>query len=150
MPGVGGMILTWENRITWGKVCSIATLSTTIPTVFFNSGRAETLTRLQAEGSGFESGRSERFFPFSKTSKPAVGPIQTPITLVPGLFVGGRLDGAWRCPRAPNSEVKNVWSYTFPPPYMPSWHGLGQQLFYILIHTADGPRGVRLYRCVWL
>jgi len=64
--GVGGMVLKWEIRSTWGKkVCSSATLSTTNPTVFY-SGRAETLTRLRAEGPGFESGLSEGFSPSQK------------------------------------------------------------------------------------
>ena len=94
MSGVGGMVLKWENRSTWGKkICSSATLSTTNPMVFY-SGRAVTLTRLRTGWSGVQIRPEQGIFPLSKASKPGVGSSQRHITWVRGLFVGGRVGGA--------------------------------------------------------
>jgi hypothetical protein len=68
------------------------------------STRAGIATRYGLEGPGIEF-RWWRDFPHP--SRPALGPTQSPIQWVPGLFSGGKAAGAWRWPPTPSSaEVR--------------------------------------------
>jgi hypothetical protein len=57
---------------------------------------------------------------FNTTSRPALGPTQSPIQWVPGaVSVGVKRPGREADDSLPSSaEVKNAWSYTFTPQYV--------------------------------
>jgi hypothetical protein len=83
-------------------------------------------TRYGLDGPGIES-RLGQDFP--KLSRPALGPTQPPIQLVPGLFPGGKAAGAWRWPPTPSStEVKERVELYLYSRSGPSWPVLGWTL----------------------
>jgi hypothetical protein len=72
----------------------------------------------------FESRQGLGIFLFTTVSRPALGPTQPPIQLVPGtLSVGVNRPGR-EADHSPTSivEVKNAWTYTSTPPTV--LHGL--------------------------
>jgi hypothetical protein len=64
--------------------------------------------------------RMVEIFLFTTASRPALGPNQPLIQLVPGaLSVGANRPGNETDHSPPSgAEVKNAWSYTFTPPYV--------------------------------
>jgi hypothetical protein len=68
------------------------------------------------DGLGLESCLGQEIFIFSITSRPALGPTQCLVQLVPGLFPGDRAAGLEVDHSSPIVEVKNEWSYTTAPP----------------------------------
>jgi hypothetical protein len=82
------------------------------------------VTRLQAGRPGFNSWQGDETFLFATTTRPALGPTQTPIQWVlgapsPGVkWIGCETDHS-----PPYSvEVKNEWSYTSTPHVFMVWY----------------------------
>jgi hypothetical protein len=68
---------------------------------------------------GFKSRQELGMFPFTTTSRPALGPTQSPVKWIPGSLSLGIKRPEHEADHSPPSstEVKNVWSYTSTPQY---------------------------------
>jgi hypothetical protein len=57
-------------------------------------------------------------FSFTIGSRLSLGPTQSPVRWVLGLFPGGKTTGSWSWPFTPSrAKVKNAWRYTSTPQY---------------------------------
>jgi hypothetical protein len=97
---------------------------------------------LLAGWSGFESRQRPGIFFFTTASRPALGPTQPPVQLVPGaLSLGVKRPGREHDHSPPSSaEVKNAWSYTSTPQNaFIAWYSVkaqGQFYLYITSYQA--------------
>jgi hypothetical protein len=84
-------------------------------------------------------GREKEDFLFSKTSRPALGPIQLLIQWAPAFLPEGEQPGREVNPSPPASaEVKNEWSYTSTP--ATCFHGL-ERLNFTFTFVKEGGEG---------
>jgi len=86
------------------------------------------LTGYRLDRPGFQSQQAKRLF--CKTSRLALGPTQTPIQWVSGLFPGGKAARAWSWPLTSIYRRGKEWAelYIYSP-WMPSWSGQIQLYF---------------------
>ena len=75
------------------------------------------VTRVEDGRLGFETRQEQEISFLSKTSRPTMGPTQSPIRWVAGLFPGVKRSGPEECHSPPHRvKVKNEWRYTLSPP----------------------------------